>query len=233
MPNTTRGVGLFTAENIVAVLRAIPESDGTYRDVASKAEQYGGNVHDHTISNWLSHGRPDIEAGQPYRLRQIHQTVPRPGRRALRTGHQPEPRIRPGTRDPKTDLRVRQRQSTDARRKAEQYVPGVPRLGHTTTAPANSIRTPASHHLRSTTTIAGVQKAIGRPQVTKGQESTTAALQHVQERLRRECGPSAVTPPTNGRAKRLTIGGSSSRPFRCSTTINATKNRAQPTRSRL
>ena len=65
MPNTTRGVGLFTAENIVAVLRAIPESDGTYRDVASKAEQYGGNVHDHTISNWLSHGRPDIEASQP------------------------------------------------------------------------------------------------------------------------------------------------------------------------
>ena len=65
MPNTTRGVGLFTAENIVAVLRAIPESDGTYRDVASKAEQYGGNVHDHTISNWLSHGRPDIAAGQP------------------------------------------------------------------------------------------------------------------------------------------------------------------------
>ena len=36
MPNKTRGVGLFTAENIVAVLRAIPESDGTYRDVARK-----------------------------------------------------------------------------------------------------------------------------------------------------------------------------------------------------
>ena len=31
MPNKTRGGGLFTAENIVAVLRAIPESDGTYR----------------------------------------------------------------------------------------------------------------------------------------------------------------------------------------------------------
>ena len=45
MPNTTRGVGLFTAENIVAVLRAIPESDGTYRDVARKAQQYGGNFH--------------------------------------------------------------------------------------------------------------------------------------------------------------------------------------------
>ena len=65
MPNTTRGVGLFTAENIVAVMRAIPESDGTYRDVARKAEQYGGNIHYHTISNWISHGRADIEAGQP------------------------------------------------------------------------------------------------------------------------------------------------------------------------
>ena len=65
MPNTTRGVGLFTAENIVAVMRAIPESDGTYRDVARKAEQYGGNVQYHTISNWASHGRADVAAGQP------------------------------------------------------------------------------------------------------------------------------------------------------------------------
>ncbi len=65
MPNTTRGVGLFTTENIVAVIRAIPESDGTYRDVARKAEQYGGNVQYHTISNWASHGRADVEAGQP------------------------------------------------------------------------------------------------------------------------------------------------------------------------
>ena len=29
MPNKTRGVGLFTTKNIVAVIRAIPESDGT------------------------------------------------------------------------------------------------------------------------------------------------------------------------------------------------------------
>ncbi len=65
MPNTTRGVGLFTAENIVAVIRAIPESDGTYRDITRKAEQYRGTVHDHTISNWVSHGRADVEAGQP------------------------------------------------------------------------------------------------------------------------------------------------------------------------
>ena len=65
MPNKTRGVGLFTAENIVAAIRAIPESDGTYRDVARKAEQYGGYFRHHTLSNWASHGRADIEAGQP------------------------------------------------------------------------------------------------------------------------------------------------------------------------
>ena len=65
MPNKTRGVGLFTAENIVAVLRAIPESDGTYRDIARKAEQYGGNFHYHTIAGWVSHGRADVVAGQP------------------------------------------------------------------------------------------------------------------------------------------------------------------------
>ena len=59
MPNTTRGVGLFTAENIVAVIRAIPESDGTYRDVARKAEQYGGNCQYHTISNWVRYGQAD------------------------------------------------------------------------------------------------------------------------------------------------------------------------------
>ena len=65
MPNKTRGVGLFTAENIVAVIRAIPESDGTYRDVARKAQQYGGYFHHHTISNWVRYGQADIEAGQP------------------------------------------------------------------------------------------------------------------------------------------------------------------------
>ena len=65
MPNKTRGLGLFTAENIVAVIRAIPESDGTYRDVARKAEQYGGNIQYHAISNWASHGRADVAAGKP------------------------------------------------------------------------------------------------------------------------------------------------------------------------
>ena len=66
MPNRSPGVGLFTAENITAVLRAIPESDGTYRDVARKAEQYGGRFHHNTMSNWVKHGQADLEVGQPF-----------------------------------------------------------------------------------------------------------------------------------------------------------------------
>ena len=115
MSNKTRGVGLFTAENIVAVLRAIPESDGTYRDVARKAEQYGGYVQYHTISNWASHGRADVEAGKAStayaRFTKMYQDL---SRRALQTRQQPEPRTGPSTRDPKTDLRVRQRQDAAA-----------------------------------------------------------------------------------------------------------------------
>ena len=49
----------------MAAIRAIPESDGTYRDVARKAEPYGGNFHHQTIANWARHGQADTEAGQP------------------------------------------------------------------------------------------------------------------------------------------------------------------------
>ena len=84
MPNKTRGVGLFTAENIVAVIRAIPESDGTYRDVARKADQYGGNVQYRTIAGWLSHGRADVAASQPSTAyARFTKPVPRTARRAL------------------------------------------------------------------------------------------------------------------------------------------------------
>ena len=115
MPNKTRGVGLFTAENIVAEIRAIPETDGTYRDVARKAQQYGGNFHHHTISNWVSHGRADVEVGQPStayaRFTKRYRDLVDEN---CQTGQQPEPRTGPGTRDPKTDLRVRQRQDATA-----------------------------------------------------------------------------------------------------------------------
>ena len=66
MPNTTRGVGLFTAENIVAVIRAIPESDGTYRDVASNPKP-SSTAANPTMPNFLftTPAIRAIELGQP------------------------------------------------------------------------------------------------------------------------------------------------------------------------
>ena len=61
---------------------------------------------------------------------------------------------------------MRQRQDADARREAEQHLPSVPRLGHTTTAPANGIRTPESRQPPLSTS----KRPVGSPQVTKGQE---------------------------------------------------------------
>ena len=115
MPNKTRGVGLFTAENIVAAIRAIPDSNGTYRDVASKAEQYGGYFHHHTLSNWVKNGQADVEAGQPStayarftkRYQELVAEHCGPDTNRNREFDQ-------CTQDPKTDLRVRQRQSADA-----------------------------------------------------------------------------------------------------------------------
>ena len=60
-----RGVGKFTTQNIVAVLPAVPESNGTYADVGRvAAEKYGGDVVDHTISNWVATARRDVAAGR-------------------------------------------------------------------------------------------------------------------------------------------------------------------------
>ena len=44
MPRNTKGVGYFTTENIVAVLRALTETDGTYGEVAKQAAGYGSGV---------------------------------------------------------------------------------------------------------------------------------------------------------------------------------------------
>ena len=66
MPNISTGVGMFTAENIASVIRAIPESNGTYRDVARKSEQYGGCFHHNTMSNWVKHGQADVAAKCSY-----------------------------------------------------------------------------------------------------------------------------------------------------------------------
>ena len=45
MPNKTRGVGLFTAENIVAVLRAIPRPLGRSQVPKGRKHSKGSKTH--------------------------------------------------------------------------------------------------------------------------------------------------------------------------------------------
>ena len=62
MKSNTLGVSHFTADNIVAVLRAIPDSKGTYADVAANARHQGATVGQHTVAKWVTQGRRDIDA---------------------------------------------------------------------------------------------------------------------------------------------------------------------------
>ena len=64
MANHTSRVGLFTAENIATVLRALPETNGTYREVVRRASEYDVNVSLVTLGKWLAHGRADIKANR-------------------------------------------------------------------------------------------------------------------------------------------------------------------------
>ena len=57
-------MGHFTAENIVSVLRALPETDGTYAEVAKRAREYGAAVSKDTLGKWVSTGRRDLKAGK-------------------------------------------------------------------------------------------------------------------------------------------------------------------------
>ena len=60
MPNYNQGVGLFTTANILAVLRAIPETTGTYAAVAAQAQQHRANLAAATLSNYVTTGRTGI-----------------------------------------------------------------------------------------------------------------------------------------------------------------------------
>ena len=64
MAMTSRGVDKFTVENIVAVFRAVPESNGTYRDVARIAKEHDGDVHPHTIAGWIQAGNADARTNK-------------------------------------------------------------------------------------------------------------------------------------------------------------------------
>ena len=66
MPNSTKGIGSFTADHIVAVLRALPDTDGTYAQVIARATEHGAQLSATTLGKWLTTGRADIEAGNAY-----------------------------------------------------------------------------------------------------------------------------------------------------------------------
>ena len=55
------GSNRFIAENIAsACLRAVPESDGSFKDVSEKAEAHGVSLSPFTIGYWVMRGREDI-----------------------------------------------------------------------------------------------------------------------------------------------------------------------------
>ncbi len=58
------GVGFFTAENIVAVLRALPETDSTYSEVVERAEEYGATISKSVLGQRVANGHRDIENGR-------------------------------------------------------------------------------------------------------------------------------------------------------------------------
>ncbi len=63
MTKLQRGIGNFTTQNLVAVFRAVPKSDGTYVDVARIAEELGSHIHAQTIARWMKFGNADIRKG--------------------------------------------------------------------------------------------------------------------------------------------------------------------------
>ena len=63
MLSIKKGVGSFTADHIVAVLRALPDTDGTYAQVIARATEHGAQLFATTLGKWLTTGRADIEAG--------------------------------------------------------------------------------------------------------------------------------------------------------------------------
>ena len=56
-------LGEFRTENLVAILRAVPHTDGTSKAVASEACEYGSTVLASTVDEWIQEGREDLIAG--------------------------------------------------------------------------------------------------------------------------------------------------------------------------
>ena len=64
MASFIKGIGSFTTDNIVAILRALPETDGTYIQVVALATEKGAQLSTNTIGKWITNGRADIQAGK-------------------------------------------------------------------------------------------------------------------------------------------------------------------------
>ena len=64
MPSITKGVGSFTADNIASILRALPETNGTYAQVIARAAEHGAQLSATTIGKWVTTGRADSQAGK-------------------------------------------------------------------------------------------------------------------------------------------------------------------------
>ena len=54
----------FTAPNIAAVLRALPDTDGTYHNVIRQISEYGVALSPSTLGKWVSNGRADLKANR-------------------------------------------------------------------------------------------------------------------------------------------------------------------------
>ena len=64
MASFINGIGAFTTDNIIAILRALPETDGTYIQVVALATENGAQLSTNTLGKWITNGRPDIQAGK-------------------------------------------------------------------------------------------------------------------------------------------------------------------------
>ena len=57
------GMGDFRTPNLVAILHAVPQTDGTCGAVPSKAREYESTVTESTLDEWIQEGREDLIAG--------------------------------------------------------------------------------------------------------------------------------------------------------------------------
>ena len=64
MASVINGIGAFTTENIVSILRALPDTNGTYAQVIAFATENGAQLSANTIGKWITNGRADIQAGK-------------------------------------------------------------------------------------------------------------------------------------------------------------------------